>query len=41
MGISNLWYFTIIIAVILHVVFGFVYLLIKLSPNKKNKKQHE
>ena len=41
MGISNFWFYTIMIAVILHIVIGFVYLLIKLSPKKKDKKEHE
>jgi len=41
MGISNFWFYTIMIVVILHVIVGFGYLLYKLSPKKKDKKQHE
>lgn len=40
MEISNFWFYTIMILVILHVVVGFVYLLYKLSPNKKDKKDN-
>lgn len=40
MEISNFWFYTIIIAVILHVVVGFIYLLYKLSP-KKDKKDNK
>jgi len=36
MGISNFWFYTIIIVVILHVFIGFIYLLYKLSPKKEN-----
>ena len=41
MGISNFWFYTIMIVVILHVVAGFAYLLYKLSPKKKSKKDDE
>jgi len=41
MRISNFWLYTIMIVVILHVVIGFIFLLIKLLPNKKHKKEHE
>jgi uncharacterized membrane protein SirB2 len=37
MEISNFWFYTIMIVVILHVVVGFVYLLYKLSPKKDKK----
>jgi L-asparagine transporter-like permease len=37
MEISNFWFYTIMIVVILHVIVGFVYLLFKLSPKKKDK----
>jgi hypothetical protein len=36
MGISNFWFYTIMILVIGHVIAGFIYLMYKLSP-KKNK----
>ncbi len=32
---SNFWYYTIMILVIGHIIVGFVYLMIKLSPRKK------
>jgi uncharacterized membrane protein SirB2 len=38
MEISNFWFYTIMIVVILHIIIGFVYLLYKLSPKKKDKK---
>lgn len=41
MEISNFWFYTIMIVVILHVLIGFVYLLYKLSPKKKDKKKDE
>jgi heme/copper-type cytochrome/quinol oxidase subunit 2 len=41
MGISNFWVYTIMVVVILHVIVGFAYLLYKLSPKKKDKKEHE
>jgi uncharacterized membrane protein SirB2 len=41
MEISNFWFYTIMIVVILHVVVGFAYLLYKLSPKKKTKKEDE
>ena len=41
MGISNFWFFTIMIVVILHIVAGLGYLLYKLSPKKKTKKEDE
>ena len=41
MGISNFWFYTIMIVVILHVVVGFAYLLFKLTPKKKTKKEDE
>ena len=34
---SNFWYYTIMILVIGHIIVGFVYLMIKLSPKKKDK----
>jgi hypothetical protein len=37
MGISNFWFYTIMIVAIAHVIAGFVYLLYKLSPKKKDK----
>jgi len=36
MGISNFWFYTIMIVVILYVFIGFTYLLYKLSPKKKD-----
>ncbi len=36
---SNFWYYTIMILVIGHVIVGFIYLMIKLSPKKKEKKE--
>ena len=41
MEISNFWFYTIMIVVIGHVIAGFVYLLYKLSPKKKDKKQND
>ena len=41
MGLSNFWYYTIMVVVILHVIIAFGYLLYKLSPKKKDKKQDE
>ena len=38
---SNFWYYTIMILVIGHVLIGFIYLMIKLSPKKKNNKKDE
>jgi len=37
MGISNFWFYTIMIVAILHVIVAFVYLLYKLTPKKKDK----
>ena len=41
MEISKFWFYTIMIVVIGHVIAGFVYLLYKLSPKKKDKKQND
>lgn len=41
MSISNFWFYTIMIVVIGHVIAGFAYLMYKLSPKKKNKKEDE
>jgi len=41
MGISNFWFYTIIIVAIGHIIAGFVYLLFKLSPKKKAKKDND
>lgn len=38
MGISNFWFYTIMIVAIAHIIVGFLYLLYKLSPKKKDKK---
>jgi len=38
---SNFWYYTVMVLVIAHVLIGFVYLMIKLSPKKKNQKKDE
>lgn len=41
---SNFWFYTIMILVIAHFIVGFIYLIIKLSPkkeDKKSKKQEE
>jgi len=38
---SNFWYYTIMILVIGHLLFGFVYLMIKLSPKKKDKNKKD
>jgi hypothetical protein len=35
MGMSNFWFYTIMIVVIGHVIAGFVYLMYLLSPKKK------
>ncbi len=37
---SNFWYYTIMILVIGHIIAGFVYLMIKLSPKKKDKEKN-
>jgi len=37
MNNSNFWYYVIFTVVILHVVAGFIYIAIKLSPKKKNE----
>lgn len=34
---SNFWYYTIMILVIGHFLVGFIYLIVKLSPKKKDK----
>jgi len=39
MGASNFWYYFIMVAVILHFVVGFGYLIYKLSPRKSDKKK--
>lgn len=41
MGLSNFWYYTLVIVVILHIIVGFGYLMYKLSPKKKDKKDDE
>ena len=41
MGISNFWYYTIMTIAIGHIIAGFAYLMYKLSPKKKNKKENE
>lgn len=41
MGISNFWFYTIMIVVILHIIVAFGYLMYKLSPKKKDKKENE
>ncbi len=35
---SNFWFYTIMVIVILHFVVGFAYLIFKLSPKKRDKK---
>lgn len=37
---SNFWYYTIMILVIGHIIVGFVYLMIKLSPKRKDKDEN-
>jgi hypothetical protein len=37
---SDLWYYTIMVLVIGHLVAGFVFLIIKLSPKKKDKENN-
>jgi heme/copper-type cytochrome/quinol oxidase subunit 2 len=39
--ISNFWFYTIMVVVILHVLVAFGYLLFKLSPKKKDKHKDE
>jgi len=41
MGLSNFWYYTLVIVVILHIIIAFGYLMYKLSPKKKENKNHE
>ncbi len=39
MGLSNFWYYTLVIFIVLHILIVFGYLMYKLtSPKKKNKK---
>lgn len=39
---SNFWYYTVMILVIGHILVGFIYLMVKLSPKKKdNSKKKE
>lgn len=38
---SNFWYYTIMILVIGHIILGFIYVMIKLSPKKKDKNKDE
>ena len=41
---SNFWYYTVMILVIGHILVGFIYLMVKLSPKKKdnsNKKEQK
>jgi len=38
---SNFWYYVIFTIVILHVVVGFIYIAIKLSPKKEKKNKDE
>lgn len=37
MNNSNFWYYIIFAIVIIHIIAGFVYIMIKLSPKKDNK----
>ena len=37
MGLSNFWFYAIMIIVIIHIIVVFAYLLYKLSPKKKVK----
>jgi len=37
MAISNFWFYTIMVVVILHIIVVFAFLLYKLSPKKKDK----
>ncbi|SNR75327.1 hypothetical protein SAMN06265371_11152 [Lutibacter agarilyticus] len=41
MGISNFWYYTLVIVVIVHILIAFGYLMYKLSPKKRDKKKNE
>jgi len=34
---SNFWYYVFFAIVIIHIIVGFVYLMYKISPKKKNK----
>lgn len=38
MRLSNFWFYTIAIIIIVHFIIGFVYLIYKLSPKKNDKK---
>ena len=38
MSDSNFWYYVVFAIAILHVIAGFVYVAIKLSPKKEEKK---
>lgn len=39
MSSSNFWYYVIFAIVIIHIVAGFVYVVIRLSPKKGEKQQ--
>jgi len=41
MSNSNFWYYVIFAIVLLHLIVGFVYLAIKLSPKKDKKDKHK
>jgi len=41
MSSSNFWYYVIFAVVILHVIIGFIYIAIKLSPKKNDKKKQD
>lgn len=36
---SNFWYYVFFAIIIIHVIAGFIYLAVKLSPKKDKKKQ--
>lgn len=41
MGMSDFWFYFIMVVVILHFVVGFGYLIYKLSPRNSDKKKKE
>jgi len=41
MSDSNFWYYVIFAIVILHVIAGFVYVVVKLSPKKDKNKEKQ
>jgi len=41
MNDSNFWYYTVMVLVIGHILVGFIYLMIKLSPRKEKTTKND